>query len=53
MENETDNESIELESEDEEYEEFADDEGSREVVVPGEMLTEDTNLFTRKGNNIQ
>ncbi len=43
--NESDNESIELDSEDEEYEEFADDEGSREVVVPGEILTEDTKTY--------
>ncbi|MHA1883716.1 MAG: KH domain-containing protein [Promethearchaeota archaeon] len=31
--------------EDEEYEDFEDDEASREIVVPGEVLTEDTKTF--------
>ncbi|MHA2397779.1 MAG: KH domain-containing protein [Promethearchaeota archaeon] len=32
-------------NEDEEYEDFEDDEASREIVVPGEVLTEDTKTF--------
>lgn len=50
MENETDEEVIEEsqendEKEGEEFEDFEDDEDSRDVVVPGEVLTEDTKNF--------
>ncbi len=45
MENETEDDIIDKDSNEEEYEEFEDDEFSREVVVPGEVLTEDTKSF--------
>ena len=50
MENETDEEVIEEsqesdEKEGEEFEDFEDDEDSRDIVVPGEVLTEDTKNF--------
>jgi exosome complex component RRP4 len=55
MENETDEksiendlndeETIEMDSEDEDFEKFDEEESSREVVVPGEVLTEDTKNF--------
>jgi exosome complex component RRP4 len=45
MENETDEEFIEKDTNEEEFEEFGDEETLREVVVPGEVLTEDTKNF--------
>jgi exosome complex component RRP4 len=45
MENEIKDESIEEDSKDEDFEEFGDEEALREVVVPGELLTEDTKNF--------
>ncbi|MBY8983463.1 MAG: hypothetical protein KGD65_00185 [Candidatus Lokiarchaeota archaeon] len=45
MENETDDKFIEENIEEEDYEEFSDEEALREVVVPGEVLTEDTKTF--------
>ncbi len=45
MENETDEEFIEKDKNEEDIEEFEDDEASREVVLPGEVLTEDTKNF--------
>jgi exosome complex component RRP4 len=46
MENETDENFIEKDIEEEEdFEEISDDEALREVVVPGEVLTEDTKNF--------
>ena len=45
MENETDDKFIEKNIEEEDFEEFSDDEALREVVVPGEVLTEDTKNF--------
>ncbi|MHA2281048.1 MAG: KH domain-containing protein [Promethearchaeota archaeon] len=45
MENETDDELIEKDSAEEDYEDFGDEEATREVVVPGEVLTEDTKNF--------
>ena len=50
MENETEENTIEeteetTNGEDEEYEDFEDEEASREIIVPGEVLTEDTKNF--------
>ena len=50
LENETDKEVIEEtqendEKEGEDFEDFEDDEDSRDIVVPGEVLTEDTKNF--------
>ncbi|MFX1425266.1 MAG: KH domain-containing protein [Promethearchaeota archaeon] len=50
MENETSNEDFDNsedneDTEDEEFEDFEEDQDSREVVVPGEVLTEDTQNF--------
>ncbi|MFW9941372.1 MAG: KH domain-containing protein [Candidatus Thorarchaeota archaeon] len=48
MENETDEEVVEdaqENEEEEEFEDFEDDEDSRDIVVPGEVLTEDTKNF--------
>ncbi|MHA2393444.1 MAG: exosome complex RNA-binding protein Rrp4 [Promethearchaeota archaeon] len=50
MENNTEENEIEepeesLNNEDEEFEDFEDEEATRDVVVPGEVLTEDTNNF--------
>ena len=45
MENETDEKFIEKDKDEEDIEEFEDDEASREVVLPGEVLTEDTKNF--------
>jgi len=45
MENETNEEFIEKNTDEEDIEEFGDDETSREVVLPGEVLTEDTKNF--------
>jgi len=45
MENGTDEEFIEKDSDEEGYEEFGDEESPREVVLPGEVLTEDTKNF--------
>lgn len=45
MENETNEEFIEKNTDEEDIEEFGDEETSREVVLPGEVLTEDTKNF--------
>ena len=45
MENGTDDELIEKNTEEEDYEEYGDEGSPREVVLPGEVLTEDTKNF--------